>query len=91
MTKTLYLLQSHKFGNENIQATLLCPKCNQVFKKEFPLDLEGQITEFKCPVCSSASEADLPSKGLEQQEEFEGDLYEVGEEDNIDEEFDESY
>ena len=90
MTKTLYLLQSHKFSYENIQATLVCPKCDEVFKKEFPLDLEGQITEFKCPVCSSASEADLPSKGLEQQEEFEGDLYEVGEEDNIDEEFDES-
>jgi len=91
MTKTLYLLQSHKFGTENIEATLVCPKCNQVFKKEFPLDLEGQITEFKCPVCSSASEADLPSKGLEQQEEFEGDLYEVGDEDNIEEESDESY
>ena len=90
MTKTLYLLQSHKFGNENIEATLVCPKCDEVFIKEFPLDLEGQITEFKCPVCSSASEAHLPSKGLEQQEEFEGDLYEVGEEDNIDEEFDES-
>ena len=91
MTKTLYLLQSHKFSTENIQATLVCPKCDQVFIKEFPLDLEGQITEFKCPVCSSASEADLPSKGLEQQEEFEGDLYEVGEEDNVEEEFDESY
>ena len=91
MTKTLYLLQSHKFGNENIQATLVCPKCNQVFKKEFPLVLEGQITEFKCPVCSSASEADLPSKGIEEREEFEGDLYEVGEENTEDEEFDESY
>ena len=63
-------------------------KCDEVFK---PLDLEGQITEFKCPVCSSASEADLPSKGLEQQEEFEGDLYEVGEENTEEEEFDESY
>jgi rubredoxin len=90
MTKTLYLLQSHKFDNENIKATLVCPKCNEVFKKEFPLDLEGQITEFKCPVCSSASEADLPSKGIEQQEEFEGDLFEVGEEDS-EEELDESY
>lgn len=89
MTKTLYLLQSHKFGNENLEGTLVCPKCNQVFKKEFPLDLEGQITELKCPVCNSASEADLPSKALEQQEEFEGDLYEVGEEDNI-EEYDEN-
>ena len=90
MTKTLYLLQSHKFGYENIQATLVCPKCDEVFKKEFPLDLEGQITEFKCPVCSSASEADLPSKGLEQQEEFEGDLYEGGGR-ILEEEFDESY
>jgi Zn finger protein HypA/HybF involved in hydrogenase expression len=89
MTKTLYLLQSHKFSNENIQATLACPKCEVIFKKEFPLDLEGQITEFKCPVCNSASEADLPSKGIEQQKEFEGDLYEVGEE-NIEEEIDES-
>jgi hypothetical protein len=60
------------------------------FQKNFPLDLEGQITEFKCPVCNSASEADLPSKGLEEQEEFEGDLYEVGEESN-EAEFDESY
>lgn len=65
MTKTLYLLQGHKFRNENIEATLACPKCEEIFKKEFPLDLEGQITEFKCPVCNSASEADLPSKGIE--------------------------
>ena len=86
----MYLLQSHKFSNENIQATLVCPKCDEVFKKKFPLDLEGQITEFKCPVCSTASEADLPSKDIEQREEFEGDLYEGGEED-IEEDFDESY
>ena len=87
MTKTLYLLQSHKFSNENIKATLACPKCKEIFKKEFPSELEGQITEFKCPVCNSTSEADLPSKDIEEQKEFEGDLYEVGEE-NI-EEFDE--
>ena len=90
MTKTLYLLQGHKFRNENIEATLACPKCEEIFKKEFPLDLEGQITEFKCPVCNSPSEADLPSKGIELQEEFEGDLYETGEE-NTEEESDESY
>jgi hypothetical protein len=64
-------------------------KMRRDFQKEFPLDIEGQITEFKCPVCNSASEADLPSKGIEEQKEFEGDLYEVGEE-NI-EEFDEIY
>jgi hypothetical protein len=28
-----------------IEATLACPKCEEVFKKEFPLDLEGLITE----------------------------------------------
>lgn len=27
----------------------MCPKCDQVFKKEFPIDLEGQIIGFKCP------------------------------------------
>ena len=59
------------------------------FQKRIPFR-SRRIIEFKCPVCSSASEADLPSKGLEQQEEFEGDLYEVGEE-NIEEELDESY
>ena len=89
MTKSLYLLQSHKFTNENIEATLACPKCEEIFKKQFPLDLEGQITEFKCPVCNFASEADLPYRDLEQQEEFEGDLFEAGEE-NTEEEFDDS-
>jgi uncharacterized C2H2 Zn-finger protein len=33
MAKTLYLLQAHKFGNENIEATLACPKCEEIFKK----------------------------------------------------------
>jgi len=83
-------LQSHRFGTENIEATLACPKCEGIFKKQFPLDLEGQITEFKCPVCNSPGEADLPSRDLEQQEEFEGDLFEGGEEDT-EEESDESY
>lgn len=49
MTKSLFLLVSHKFSNENMEATLVCPKCDQVFKKEFPIDLEGQIIGFKCP------------------------------------------
>ena len=46
------------------------------------------ITEFKCPICNSACEADLPSKRIEKHKEFEGDLYEVGEENT--EEFDDS-
>ncbi|HEY9399296.1 MAG TPA: hypothetical protein VIP29_05305 [Nitrososphaeraceae archaeon] len=74
MTTNLFLLQSHKFSNENIQGTLVCPKCDEVFKKEFPLDLEGQIIEFKCSVCNSPGEADLPYKGVEEREEFEGIL-----------------
>ena len=60
MTNTIFRLQSHKFSADNIQTTLVCSKCDEVFSKEFPLDLEGQTIEFKCPVCNSAGEADLP-------------------------------
>jgi len=62
MTNTIFRLQSHKFSTDNIQTTLVCSKCDEVFSKEFPLDLEGQTIEFKCPVCNSAGEADLPYK-----------------------------
>jgi hypothetical protein len=72
-----------------MEATLACPKCEEIFKKEFPLDLEGQITEFKCPICNSLSEDDLPIRGLKEKEEFEGYLFEGGE-DNIEDDFDES-
>jgi transcription elongation factor Elf1 len=74
MTKSLFLLVSHKFSNENMEATLVCPKCDQVFKKEFPIDLEGQIIEFKCSACNSSGEADLPYKKTEDGEEPELDL-----------------
>jgi hypothetical protein len=57
MTSTLFRLQSNRFSTDNIQATLVCSKCTEVFSKEFPLDLEGQTIEFKCPVCNSAGEA----------------------------------
>jgi hypothetical protein len=89
MTKRLFLLESHKFSNENIEATLVCPKCDQVFKKEFPIDLEGQIIEFKCSVCSSSGEVDLPYKKIEEREEIELDLADTEQE--INEEFEDNY
>jgi DNA-directed RNA polymerase subunit RPC12/RpoP len=67
MTNTIFRLQSHKFSTDNIQTTLVCSKCDEVFSKEFPLDLEGQTIEFKCPVCNSGGEADLPIKALKRE------------------------
>ena len=90
MTNTIFRLQSHKFSNDNIQTTLVCSKCDEVFSKEFPLDLEGQTIEFKCPVCNSAGEADLPYKSAEERDELEEDFDEVEEEDSG-EEFEEDY
>ncbi|HET8847386.1 MAG TPA: hypothetical protein VF248_05360 [Nitrososphaeraceae archaeon] len=90
MTNTIFRLQSHKFSTDNIQTTLVCSKCDEVFSKEFPLDLEGQTIEFKCPVCNSAGEADLPYKSAEEREELEEDFDEVEEEDGG-EEFEEDY
>jgi hypothetical protein len=89
MAEAVFRVQSHKFTQDNIQATLVCSKCDEVFSKEFLLDLEGQTTEFKCPVCSVIGEADLPYKTAEEREEFDNDLDEI-EEDNNDE-FDEEY
>ena len=81
MTKGLFLLQSHKFSTDNIEGTLVCSKCDDVFTKEFPLDLEGQTIEFRCPVCNSAGEADIPYKPVEEREELEEDLTELEQED----------
>ena len=47
MADAVFRVQSHKFTQDNIQATLVCSKCDEVFSKEFLLDLEGQTTEFK--------------------------------------------
>jgi len=91
MTSTLFRLQSNKFSTDNIEATLVCSKCTEVFSKEFPLDLEGQTIEFKCPVCSSAGEADLPYKSPEVRDNLELDLDLVEAEENSGEEFEESY
>ena len=74
MAGTIFRIQSHKFSQDNIQATLVCSKCDEIFSKEFLLDLEGQTIEFKCPVCGAAGEADLPYKSAEEREEFEDQM-----------------
>jgi hypothetical protein len=89
MTKALFLLQSHKFSTDNIEGTLICSKCDEVFTKEFPLDLEGQTIEFRCPVCNFAGEADIPYRPVEEREKLDEDLIEPEEEGG--EELDESY
>ena len=52
--------------------------------------LEGQTIEFKCPVCGTAGETDLPYKSAEEREEFEEDFEEI-EEEEAGEEFEEDY
>jgi hypothetical protein len=67
----------------------VCPKCDEAFKKEFPIDLEGQITEVTCPVCNNSGEADLPYKPLEERELVDDDVAEIEEENS--EDFEEIY
>lgn len=88
MTKGLFLIQSHKFSPENFEGILVCSKCDEIFTKQFPLDLEGQTIEFKCPVCNSVGEADIPFKPVDERENIE-DLLEPEEESAG--EFDETY
>ncbi len=90
MSNAIFRVQSHKFTQDNIESTLICSNCDDVFSKEFLLDLEGQTIEFKCPVCNVLGEADLPYKTAEEREEFDDDLDEVEEEEGI-EEFDDDY
>jgi transcription elongation factor Elf1 len=85
MVNTIFRVQSHKFTQENIQTTLVCSNCDEVFTKEFLLDLEGQTIEFKCPVCGNLGEADIPYKTAEERDEFEEDLDEITEEEGGDE------
>jgi len=89
MTKGLFLLQSHKFSNDSIEGTLVCSKCDEVFTEQFPLGLEGETIEFKCPVCNCAGEADIPYKPVEEREELEEDFTELEQEGG--EELDEIY
>ena len=48
MAEAIFRIQSHKFTQDNIEATLVCSKCDEIFSKGFLLDLEGQNIEFKC-------------------------------------------
>jgi phage FluMu protein Com len=89
MMGTVFRVQSHKFSQDNIQTTLVCSKCDQVFSKDFLLDLEGQTIEFKCPVCGAAGETDLPYKSAEERQELEEDFEDIEEEGE--EEFEEEY
>jgi hypothetical protein len=77
--KPLFLVQSHKFSRDNFKTTLVFPKCEEAFKKEFPIDLEGQITEFRCPVCNGSGEANLPFSGIEERERIDRDHEEMEE------------
>ncbi len=91
MTSTLFRIESNKFTTEKIQAILVCSKCDEIFTKEFPVDLEGQAIEFKCSICFSAGEADLPYKSAEEQGNFDLDLDQVEAEQEDSEEFEDSY
>jgi hypothetical protein len=54
-------------------------KCDEVFRKKFPLELEGQTVEFKCPVCGAIGEADLPYKSADEREKIKERIIEVEE------------
>ena len=90
MAGTIFRIQSHKFSQDNIQATLFVRNVTRYSQRNFLLDLEGQTIEFKCPVCGAAGEADLPYKSAEEREEFEDD-FEEAEEEGSNEEFEEEY
>jgi len=51
--------------------------------------LEGQTIEFKCPVCGTVGETDLPYKSAEEREELDEDIEDIEEEGE--EEFEEEY
>ena len=91
MAGTIFRIQSHKFSQDNIQATLVCSKCDEIFSKEFPVDLEGQTIEFKCPVCSCAGEADLPYKSSKEREKLDLDLDRMENEQENNGEFEDAY
>ena len=82
MAHSSFRVQAHKFSPDNIQTTLVCSKCDEVFQKEFPLDLEGQTTEFKCPVCGVPGEVDLPYKSADEREKLEEEFEEAEEEES---------
>lgn len=91
MANSSFLLQTIKFSPDNIRTDLVCSRRDDVFQKEFPVDLEGQTVEFKCPVCGTLGEADLPYKSVDEREEIKERLEEVEEDaEIIDEGFEET-
>lgn len=79
-----FVLEFSKFSQDSIQTTLVCSKCAGVFQKEFPIALEGLTSQFKCPVCNTMGEADLPYKEGEEPEKLQEDLEEPeGEEEEV--------
>ena len=71
MAGTIFRVQSHKFSQDNIQTTLVCSKCDQVFSKDFLLDLEGQTIEFKSAEEREELDEDIEDIEEEGEEEFE--------------------
>jgi len=91
MAMDLFILQSQKFSTDDIETVLVCSHCDEAFKKKFPLALEGQITEFKCPVCGNTGGVDLPYKPGEKRERLDEDLADVEDEQLLEEEFEGAY
>jgi hypothetical protein len=52
MSSTVFRLQSNKFGTNSIRTTLVCPKCQEIFSKEFQIGQEENGNQFKYAVCS---------------------------------------
>ena len=53
---------------------LMYPTFQVIFSKEFALGLEGQMVEFKCPLCNKNGEVDIPQKNLNERENLGLDL-----------------
>jgi hypothetical protein len=85
LADSLFLLQALKLSADSIKAALVCSKCDEAFQKDFPLDLEGQTVEFKCPICGAIGEADIPYNSVDERERIKEGL----EEDAADEEAEE--
>lgn len=59
----LFLVQSNKFSSDNVPTTLVCPQCEEAFKR-FPTTPRWTDIKFRCPVCDGSDEEDLPFRVL---------------------------